>query len=281
MNKDQMKGLLKNAIEARTNEKEDIRSKIVIRKEFKELISALDPLELIQLEENILKEGVRDPLILWPVDNEYVLIDGHNRFAICQKHGIDFPFKAISFQDKDEVEVWMVNNQMGRRNLTESQKSYYRGLHYNREKKQGRRVDLTLDHSDTKSDPTADRIAKEYNVSPMTIKRDGQYSEGIKLIEQENPKLKNEILLETSPIKRKQVQAIAKKKKSKGRKVFHVDQMKPSATKMTPKSIAEIAFSFINHELRPISEVCNALNLAEPIEPVAFFIAWQVARSSK
>ena len=47
--------------------------------EFKDLIRPLRRKEYLQLEENILDEGCRDPIIIW---NDYI-IDGHNRYSIC------------------------------------------------------------------------------------------------------------------------------------------------------------------------------------------------------
>jgi hypothetical protein len=89
---------------------------IFIDDEFKSLIPPLAPEEYAQLEANILAEGCRDALVLW----DDVLIDGHNRYGICQKHGI--PFKTVqsaSVQSYDDAVLWIVNNQLGRRNITD------------------------------------------------------------------------------------------------------------------------------------------------------------------
>ncbi len=47
-----------------------------------------------------------------------MLIDGHNRYAICQKHGIEFDTKSIQLADEDAAMVWIIRNQFGRRNIT-------------------------------------------------------------------------------------------------------------------------------------------------------------------
>jgi hypothetical protein len=89
---------------------------IFIDDEFKELIPALAPDEYGQLEANILAEGCRDALVLW----DDVLIDGHNRYAICQKHGIPFKIvQATAIQGYDDAVLWIVHNQLGRRNITD------------------------------------------------------------------------------------------------------------------------------------------------------------------
>lgn len=72
------------------------------------------------LEENLLKDGCRDPLVVWRgkgKDGRDLLIDGHTRYSICQTHHIPFQVQAMDFQDRNEVISWIIKNQIGRRNL--------------------------------------------------------------------------------------------------------------------------------------------------------------------
>ena len=84
-----------------------------IDKEFQSLIPPLTAEEYAGLEESILAEGCRDALITWGD----VLIDGHNRYEICTKHGIPFDTIEMDFPTRDDVIVWIIKNQFGRRNL--------------------------------------------------------------------------------------------------------------------------------------------------------------------
>jgi N6-adenosine-specific RNA methylase IME4 len=86
---------------------------INIDPEFKALIPPLAPEELAQLEANIIKDGCRDPLVTWMG----TLIDGHNRHAICTKHGIEFDTVGMDFDSRLHVRIWMRDNQAGRRNV--------------------------------------------------------------------------------------------------------------------------------------------------------------------
>lgn len=86
---------------------------ITIDPEFKALIPPLAADELRQLEENILRDGCRDPLVVW----NGVLIDGHNRHEICTRHGLPFETKEMVFDDRSHAEEWIIRNQFGRRNL--------------------------------------------------------------------------------------------------------------------------------------------------------------------
>ncbi len=90
-----------------------------IKKEYKTLIPSLSPEEYQYLEENILKDGVREPLVVWGD----ILIDGHNRYEICQKHGITYKTVNKDFESDEEAERWIILNQFGRRNLTKFQRS--------------------------------------------------------------------------------------------------------------------------------------------------------------
>ena len=91
---------------------------ILIDKEFESLIPPLSAEEFQQLEENCLRDGIRDALIVWEQDGNDILIDGHNRFRIVGKHPtIQFNIKRMQFADRDEAKLWIIRNQKGRRNL--------------------------------------------------------------------------------------------------------------------------------------------------------------------
>jgi hypothetical protein len=86
------------------------------------LQSTVDPLtanEYAALERSLLAEGCRDALVLWGE----VLIDGHNRYAICRKHGIDFKtVQNTSFASLDDVMLWMIDNHLARRSVSDFQR---------------------------------------------------------------------------------------------------------------------------------------------------------------
>lgn len=92
---------------------------IIIDEEFKNLIQPLTEDEFKGLEESIIKEGCRDKLVLWG----NTLIDGHNRYEICQKHGITFETVRKDFQERNQVLAWIIRNQFSRRNITPFQRS--------------------------------------------------------------------------------------------------------------------------------------------------------------
>ena len=89
---------------------------IVVNEELKAYIDPLTPEEYESLERSILAEGCRDALVLWGD----VLVDGHNRYGICQKHGL--PFQTVQntrFRSIDDVHLWMIDQHLGRRSISD------------------------------------------------------------------------------------------------------------------------------------------------------------------
>jgi len=190
-----------------------ITDNIRIYDEFKEFIAPLSEEEIIRLENNILEEGIRDPLILWKNEDEYVLIDGHNRYSIAQKHSLKFPYKTMEFKDKEEVEIWMVNNQLGRRNISSIQRKYLLGQKYETEKRMygTNRFTMLLEEQEVKG-KTKERIAQEENISESTVMRAAQLYRAINTIAAQNKDIRNKLLTyETSSKNIEQVSQIIQK----------------------------------------------------------------------
>ena len=86
---------------------------IVIDKEFQALIPPLTDEEYEGLEKSILADGCRDALVLWGD----ILVDGHNRYEICTAHNIPFKTVKKDFASREDVKLWMIGNQLARRNI--------------------------------------------------------------------------------------------------------------------------------------------------------------------
>mgnify|MGYP000139216776 CR=1 FL=1 len=91
---------------------------LTVDPEFRDLIPPLNEEELKLLEESLVADGCESPLIVW----NGVIIDGHNRYMICQKHDIPFSIQEKHFDTREEVMLWMLRNQLGRRNLNNYQR---------------------------------------------------------------------------------------------------------------------------------------------------------------
>ncbi|RUP31629.1 MAG: hypothetical protein EKK45_06775 [Curvibacter sp.] len=92
---------------------------IIVNEELLAYIDPLTPDEHAALERSILAEGCRDALVLWG----NVLVDGHNRYGICQRHGIAFnTVQNTQFKSMDDVRLWMIDQHLGRRSLSDFQR---------------------------------------------------------------------------------------------------------------------------------------------------------------
>ena len=82
-----------------------------------ELAGLLPPLsgeQLAALEADLLQNGCYSPVI---VNEELVIVDGHNRQSLCEKHGIPYNMAVFAFADLLEAKRWALDTQKGRRNL--------------------------------------------------------------------------------------------------------------------------------------------------------------------
>lgn len=146
-----------------------LHMKIIMDEEFKKLIPPLEKDEYEQLTKSIKEEGVREPLTLW----KGILIDGNNRKEIADK--LDKRYKTVNrkFKDRNEAILWMIDNQLGRRNISKYDRTR---LALRKEDilkpiakaNQGRRTDLTSVRNLTKVD-TKKEVAKIAKVSHDTV----------------------------------------------------------------------------------------------------------------
>ena len=172
--------------------------------EFQSQIPPLTNDEFKQLEENILKEGkLLSPLIVW----NNTLVDGHNRYAILQKHPeIYFSTMPLRFENREEVLAWICKNQLGRRNLTPGQKLFLIGKQYEAEKsahgesrkelhdENGRFHRSCQTDNSGETMKTCERIAEENGVSTATVLRASKYMKGVEIADELMPGLKQSIL---------------------------------------------------------------------------------------
>lgn len=184
--------------------------KITLDEQFRILLPMLDDETFRLLEENILEHGCRDPLVLW----NGILIDGYNRYKIVTKHNLPFNTVNKDFDSREEVLIWIISNQISRRNLTPMQLSHFRGLHYMADKKiQGTNNRFVQKSKKAQNEPfysgaTASRLAEQYKVSRNTIKRDVKFAEAMSIIGEISPEAKRKILSGEVPINRSKLQTL-------------------------------------------------------------------------
>ena len=197
--------------------------KIIIDERFKFLLPPLDEKTYRDLEANILEYGCLVPLTLW----KGILIDGYNRYMICTEHNIPFSTTDMEFDSREETEIWIIKNQTSRRNLTPIQLSYFRGIHYNADKKLRGGIDrfsnddfseqsaanalnIPKSQNGTLGDgSTSKSLAQKYKVSRNTIIRDSKLANGLSKIGEIAPEIKGKILSGEVRIGKSRLEALA------------------------------------------------------------------------
>ena len=214
---------------------------MIIDPEFKALIPPLAPEELAQLEANIIADGCRDPLVTW----RGILIDGHNRFAICSKHGLEFQTVEREFSDREAVMDWMDANQLGRRNLSPDAFKLALGRRYNRTKKAqggtGANQHKQKGQIDLSATNTAAKLAAEHSVSEKTVKRAGKFADEVA----KTPELQKAIR------ERRPVSQVKRETKEKKREERREENRAKVAEAATPEEIAEVGARFATIMIDP------------------------------
>lgn len=179
---------------------EQIR-KLKIDPEFRDKIPPLTDDEFRQLEENILKDGeVYEPIVTW----NGTIVDGHNRWKIIQANPtIPYRVKEIDFPDKWAAFDWMYTKQLGRRNLTEPQRTYLIGKMYETRKhmvgnpnERGEDGKFQRRQNDANGEPkrVREQIAEELGIGFRTVERSEKYAHGIDAIKNVNKDAADAIL---------------------------------------------------------------------------------------
>ena len=144
---------------------------LIIDPEFKELIPPLTAEEYSGLEQSIIAEGCREPIITW--DN--IIIDGHNRYRICKAHNLPYRTTSKEFASRDEVKLWMLKNQLSRRNLNDFQRveiarKYEDAVKAQAKERQGMRNDLeeNIVEKNPRSSKSRDELGAIAGVSGKT-----------------------------------------------------------------------------------------------------------------
>ena len=193
----------------------EMLEQLKIDPEFEKVIPPLTKDEYHQLEENILDDGrIIMPIAVWGD----IIVDGHNRYRIAREYG-DIPFSTtqLDFANRYEVIAWICKNQLGRRNLSDEQKTYLLGKRYSAEKQiemlrdeNGRFTPLGQNDPTGESVRTSERIAKEIGKSEKYVRRADEYARALDLADSVCPGVKKDILLGTINPTTKEVVALLK-----------------------------------------------------------------------
>lgn len=223
--------------------------------EFKVLIPPQRPDEHQLLEESILQNGYDPayPVITW----DGFLVDGHNRYNICKKYGIEFTISEKDFSSRHEAINWIIDNQLSRRNITDDQRVYLIGKRYKEEKKAEGRP--KLDHSDLNiSDKsTAKKIAEQSSVGEATVKRAEKFADAVDKVAENTGINPQKILSGQINASRRDIQTVSKLEPGIQKKVF--EKIEKNEAKNVKDAVKEVKQEIIE-------EIKDTVVLPEPIK---------------
>jgi len=149
------------------------------------------------LEQSVLTDGIRDPLVVWNRDGEYVLIDGHHRYRLAQKHGLDYSVVVMEFPDETHAVQWVLRNQLARRNLTDEQRTLVLGRYYNQMKLAPHRpsTDNAVKFTAFSGrSATARQLGEIFGVSEKTVRNAAEFAEVVDVLEEIEPEVASRVL---------------------------------------------------------------------------------------
>jgi len=146
--------------------------KLTIKPQFRDLIPALAPEEYTDLENSLLRDGCLDTIKVWLG----IIVDGHNRYTICQKHNIPFETQEMDFEDEQDATIWIIRNQFARRNINAAQRGSLalklKPLIAEKAKRnQGKRTDLLQNVAKGAPIHTREELAEIAGISHESIRR--------------------------------------------------------------------------------------------------------------
>jgi len=235
--------------------------------ELKSILPALSESEYNALEQSLMEEGCRDALIVWL--QEDIIIDGHNRFEICTRLGIDYDITEYEFDSRHDVMLWIYDNQLARRNLTDEQRAYYSGKRYKLEKSSeqfhGNQYTISGGGQNVHHQKTAQRIAEDNNESERTIRRNEKYMEAVDAIAEHSPELKDSILSgETGASKQDIVQFAGVLKETPEIGQAAIDEMVAGNAKGFKQAVTFIRRQERTHEAQSLPEGVFNVIYADP-----------------
>ena len=199
--------------------------------EFQNKIPPISDDEFRQLRENILEDGeVHEPLVVW----DGILIDGHNRWKVIQENpSVRYSVREMRFPDKWAAFEWMYRNQLGRRNLTDEQRTYTVGKMYEARKNtrggdrrskefsnaQSEHLKNAVAVTDKEAHGVSGEMAVELNIGRNTVRRSEHFAKGIDALREVSPEAAEKVLSGRAKVTRAAIAEIPRMKEEEAKRM--------------------------------------------------------------
>ncbi len=245
--------------------------KLRIDPEFRDKIPPLTDVEFEQLRENIISDGeVYEPIVAW----NGTIVDGHNRYKIVQEHPeIQFRVKEMDFADKWAAFDWMYKKQLGRRNLTDEQRTMLIGkMLAARKQSIGNHAERNESgkyqkrQNDAQGGKTSIQIATELGIGQKTVERAEQFAKGVEAIREKSPEAAEKILKGGSGVTKAAIQNVPKMDLEQVKELARAIEKGPKETKKVIQE-QKPAMRMEDFNATPLNpEPYNAMDFLEQIK---------------
>ena len=251
--------------------------RIMIDREFKSLIPPLLDEEYKNLEESLITEGCREPIVLW---ND-VIVDGHNRYEICTR--LNIPYNTIhkGFSSRAEAISWICLNQLARRNISEEAFRYLVGKRYDAEKQMAQQKNAGgVNQYSTQNEKTVSGMAASpttqyqrrtsaqlgrlYNLNRSTVESYGKLSRSLDELERKAPGFLPVILSGACKLSKENINSMARMPEQDVHAITEHLHAKVSSKKFLSRKASDLAIreiSTVHREEAPPPLVTGVKNM--------------------
>lgn len=169
-----------------------------VEKEIEDLLVPLNEQERSDLEASIKAHGCLEPIVVW----NGLLLDGHNRYRICEQLSVPYRTVTIELTDIEQAKRWVIQNQLARRNLSPDAAAMLRGKLRNavvRPVGRPKSGNECLNITDSE-------LADRFGVSERTLHNDSRFAKAVKIL---GPEVERAVVQGTAPPRKVIVQAAA------------------------------------------------------------------------
>ena len=144
--------------------------------EFKMLSVPLSPEEKRRLENSLIREGCKEPIVVW----HGCILDGHKRYTICSYEEMEYETMEMDFATREEAMLWICKKHLVTAKTNSAAFRYLLGKRYVLEreiyKKNPERVHISYVKKLDRVGAVCGTLAEETNMNPSTVQRYGNFA---------------------------------------------------------------------------------------------------------
>lgn len=168
--------------------------------EFKRLSVPLSPEEERRLENSLVREGCKKPIVVW----HGCILDGHKRYEICSYEEMEYETVEMDFATKDEALLWACKERLATAKHNSAAFRYLLGKRYVLErmmyKRNPEKVHITYVKKLDRVGAVCGTLAEETRMNPGTVRKYGTMALQLDRIAEKDMAMFEAILADKIPL---------------------------------------------------------------------------------